>query len=115
MARQKKIPFPPWETRANDGIEKRYIRLGNTLLYDPAFLHLSANAKQAYLYMLIESAGKREFTMPRSKQIAFTSKDSFLRAKDELEKAGFIETIQNNGNLRKPNVYGFSVRWKDQQ
>ena len=79
MARQKKTPFAPWETTASDGIEKRYTRLGNTLLYAPAFLQLSANAKQAYLYMKIESAGKREFTMPRSKQIRFTNKDSFLR------------------------------------
>ncbi len=114
MARQKKTPFAPWETRTSDGIEKRYIRLGNSLLYSPAFLQLSANAKQAYIYMKIESAGKPEFTMPRSKQILFTNKDSFLRAREELEKAGFIETIQHNGNLRKANVYRFSARWKEQ-
>lgn len=114
MPRKKKTPFAPWETLASDGIEKRYTRFGNTLLYSPAFLRLSANAKQAYLYMKIESAGKKEFTMPRQKQNMFTNKNSFLRAKEELEQAGFIETIQNNANLRKPNVYGFSERWKEQ-
>lgn len=113
MARQKKIPFAPWETRAGDGIENRFIRLGNTLLYDPAFLQLSAKAKEVYIYMRIESAGKKEFTLPHSKYIQFSKKDSFLRARDELEKAGFIEMVQSNGNLRKPNVYSFSERWKD--
>ena len=115
MARQKKTPFAPWETRASDGIEKRYIRLGNTLLYDPAFLQLSAKAKEVYIYMRIESAGKREFTLPHSKYTQFSKKDSFLRAREELEKAGFIETVQHNGNLRKPNVYRFSEHWKEQQ
>ncbi len=114
MARKKKTPFAPWETTASDGIEKRYTRLGSTLLYSPAFLRLSANAKQVYLYMKIESAGKREFIMPRQKQLRFTNKNSFIRAKDELEQAGFIETVQNNANLRKPNVYWFSERWKEQ-
>lgn len=114
MARQKKTPFAPWETTTSDGIEKRYTRFGNTLLYSPAFLRLSANAKQTYLYMKIESAGKREFTMPRQKQLRFTNKNSFIRAKEELERAGFIETVQNNANLRKPNVYRFSERWKEQ-
>lgn len=83
MAKQKKTPFAPWETTTSDGIEKRYTRFGNTLLYSPAFLRLSPNAKQAYLYMKIESAGKKEFIMPRQKQIRFTNKDSFLRAKNE--------------------------------
>lgn len=115
MPRKKKTPFAPWETLANDGIEKRYIRLGNTLLYSPAFLRLSSKAKEIYLYMRIESAGQREFTLPYSKYTVFSKKDSFLRAREELEKAGFIETIQHNGNLRKPNVYRFSERWKEQQ
>lgn len=114
MARHKKTPFPPWATRTSDGIEKRYIRLGNTLLYSSAFLQLSAKAKEIYLYMLIDSAGQREFTMPHSKYIRFSKKDSFLRARDELEKAGFIETVQHNANLRKPNVYRFSEHWKEQ-
>jgi hypothetical protein len=113
MAKRKITPFAPWETKTSDGIEKRYFRLGNSLLYAPAFLQLSPNAKQVYLYMRIESSGKKEFIMPRSKQTKFTSKDSFLRAKEELEAAGFIDTVQNNSNIRKPNIYCFSERWKE--
>lgn len=113
MARKKKTPFAPWETRKSDGIEKRYIRLADSLLCSPAFLQLSGNATRAYIYMRIESAGKPEFTMPRSKYIRFMKKDSFLTAREELETAGFIETVQNNANLRKPNVYRFSERWKE--
>lgn len=114
MPRKKKTPFAPWETMVSDGIEKRYIRLGNTLLYSSAFLQLSAKAKEVYLYMRIESAGQREFTLPYSKYTLFSKKDSFLRAREELENAGFIEIVQYNGNLRKPNVYRFSERWKKQ-
>lgn len=113
MAGKKKTPFAPWETKASNGIEKRYVRLANTMLCSPAFLQLSGNATRVYVYMRIESAGKREFTMPRSKYIKFIKKDAFLTATEELEKAGFIE-IQHNANLRKPNVYRFSERWKEQ-
>ena len=41
MARQKKTPFPAWQTCKTDGIENRYIRLGNSQLLHPALLNLS--------------------------------------------------------------------------
>lgn len=113
MARTKKIPFPPWQTKKPDGIEKRFVRLGNSLLLDTACLKLSGNAFRLYAYMLLESDGKIEFEMPRHKYIKFMTQPTFIKSRDELIKKGFVEVAQNNANLRKANVYRFSSRWKD--
>lgn len=105
-------PFQPWETRNNDGKEKRYFRLGATLLASQAMLTLSPSAFKVLCYMKIESAGSRKFTYPHAKYRVFMSKPTFYKARDELIEHGFIDIVQNNKNLRKANVYMFSDRWK---
>ncbi len=112
MARQKKTPFPAWQTCKTDGIENRYIRLGNSQLLHPAMLNLSDKAFVIYVHMLLESGGKREFVFPMSKYKALAGKSNFQRAKSELIEKGFIRELQNNANLRKPNIYEFSDAWK---
>ena len=112
MARQKKTPFAPWQSCKDNGIEQRYIRLGNSQLLHPAMLGLSDKAKTVYIYMLLESGGKREFTFPRSKYMQISSISAFNNAKTELIEKGFIKEKQNNRNLRKPNIYEFSSEWQ---
>lgn len=112
MAKVKKTPFPPWQTKKPDGIENRYIRLGNSLLCDNVFKSLGDKSKVIYIYMLLESSGKKEFTFPYSKFKNICSKPSFQDVKDELIKKGFISEKQNNKNLRKANIYEFSDIWK---
>lgn len=112
MARTKKTPFPPWQTCKPDGVEQRYVRLGNTQLMHVAVMELSDKAYRIYIHMLLESAGQRTFTFPRSKYKPFCGNTSFQRAKNELIEKGFIREIQCNKNLRKPNEYEFLGDWK---
>jgi len=113
MSRTKKTPFSIWETIKTDGIEKRYIRMGNSQMLHPSIFNLTHSAFRVYTYMKLESEGKMIFTFPHTKWKAFISKGGFQKAKKELCKAGLIEEIEKNANLRKPNVYRFSTKWKD--
>lgn len=112
MARVKKTLFKPWETRNADGIEKRYIRLGVTQMSAEVMRRLSPAAVKIYIYMKLESGGRKEFTFPHTKYSSYMSKPTFFRVVKELEEQGFIDIIQRNRNLRKSNVYAFSERWK---
>lgn len=112
VGKNKKVPFPLWQSCKADGIEQRYIRLGNSQLLHPAMLNLSDKAKAVYIYMLLESGGKMEFEFPRNKYSKISGNNAYQRAKDELINAGFIKQKQSNKNLRKPNVYEFSDEWK---
>ena len=108
----KKTPFPIWQSLKSNGIEDRYIRLGNSQLLHESMHDLTHTAFRVYVYMLLESGGKCEFTFPRKKYECFVSRGGASSAIKELEEKGFIETVQNNANLRKANIYRFSDRWK---
>lgn len=112
MPRKNKTPFQSWQTTKVSGIEDRYIRLGNSQLLHDALMNLGDKAFRIYVYMLLESAGKKEFTFPRSKYKKLAGNTVFQNAKEELIKKGFIVLKQNNANLRKPNIYAFSEEWK---
>ncbi|MEY8413593.1 hypothetical protein AALB51_20455 [Lachnospiraceae bacterium 62-26] len=111
MAR-KKVPFQAWESRADGGYEKRYFRLGATIMASEAMLSLSNSAFRVYCHMRITSGGKRSFTFPYSKYKIFMTRPTFVKARDELVEKGFVDVVQNNKNLRKANIYCFSERWK---
>lgn len=106
-------PFPPWQTKNKNGVEKRYIRLGNSLMLDERVMGLNHLAFRIYTYMILESGGNVIFEFPYAKYRKITSRSNFQRALDELTAAGLVEVHENNANLRKPNKYRFSVRWKD--
>lgn len=112
MARGKKTPLKPWETKTADGTENRYIRLGDTLLMSSTVKGLSSSAFRVYVYMCLESGGHSHFTFPHNKYKKFMTKPTFFRALDELVSAGFIDVVSHNKNLRIANDYAFSNRWK---
>lgn len=112
MARNKKKPFAPWETKNNDGIEKRYFRMVATIMASKPMRRLSSSAFKIYCYMRIECGGQRSFKFPHAKYRDYMSKPTFFNARDELIRKGFIDVVQNNKNLRQANVYAFSDRWK---
>jgi hypothetical protein len=113
MPRFKKTPFNIWETTKSDGIEERYIRMGNSQMLHPSVFSLTHSAFRVYSYMKLESGGKMIFQFPRRKWRAFISNGGFQKAKKELCVKGFIEQIESNANLRKPNVYKFMTDWKN--
>lgn len=113
--RSKKTPFPPWQTRKADGIEARYIRLAASQLSCKAMQDLPLSAFKLYVYMLLESGGRPTFEFPHAKSKKILSNDGFRKALSALIGAGFVEMEQSNANLRKPNIYRFSDRWKTDQ
>ena len=112
MANIKKTPFSPWETTKINGIELRYLRMGNSQMLHPAIRNLTSMAFRVYVYMKLESGGHREFKFPHSKYKSFISSGGFQKALAELCATGLIEIVESNANLRKPNVYRFSEGWK---
>jgi len=113
LARAKKTPFAPWESTKPNGIEARYIRMGDTQMLNQNMMKLNATAFRVYLYMKIESGGKQIFEFPRCKYIKICSQDGFKKALFELITYGFVEVAENNANIRKPNKYRFSENWRN--
>ena len=115
MSRYKKTPFKPWESTKFDGIEKRYIRLSDTQLMSTAMKKLKPLSFKIYIYMRIESAGRKDFKFPHgvyNKKLKICSKQGFQNALKDLQQNGFIEVKEHNKNLRIANVYSFSDKWK---
>lgn len=113
MARTKKVPFASWETDKTNGIEKRYIRLGNSQMLSAAMRDLKPLAFKLYTYMRLESGGAKIFEFPYSKFKYISSKQGFQNSVQELVIKGFIDIKEKNANLRTPNKYEFSDRWKN--
>ena len=84
MPRYKKTPFEKWETKSADGIEKRYFRMGATLMASEPLRTLSPSAFKVLCFMKIESAGKRSFTYSNVKYRSFMSKPTFFKAIKEV-------------------------------
>jgi len=79
----------------------------------PKMRKLGANALKLYLYMKLESGGKTVFEFPITVYTRYMTKRTFLRAKDELVEAGFIELDEDNSHNKLANKYRFSTRWKE--
>lgn len=113
MPRTKKIPLSPWLSAAADCSDKRFLRVGNSLLLSKPFQALSSAAKVAYLSMGMEASVCREFEFPRAAAEKYgIERKALYRAVDELEQAGFIEVVLNGQAYKKPSRYRFSFRWK---
>lgn len=102
----------PWASAKADNKEKRFLQLGNSLLFNEQFHHLSAGAKHLYICMMMESGGHRDFLFPQSAAKKYgIAPASFWRYVAELADAKFIR-VQSMKNLRQKNEYAFSSEWK---
>ena len=110
---KKKRAFQEWESCAPGLQDGRFMRLSNSQMLHPKMRGLGGNAFMLYCYMKNEAGGKVVFELPHREYTSFMSKSTFLRAKDDLIAAGFIEVEEDNANLRRPNKYRFSTRWKE--
>ena len=114
MSKRKKTPFASWESNKSDGFENRYIRCADTQLMSAAMKRLGDKAFWLYIYMRLESGGKREFRLPyaRIRQLMPITDPTIKAAITELKQAGLIDVVESNANLRQPNLYAFSTRWR---
>ena len=131
MANRNSRPKPP--TYASTGTSDNFGRLYVSMVQSGAFQALSMKARYFYMLCTIQAAstqGKRAlyqyadaegetfgeacFVFPREhqKKFGYMGKDA-NRYFDELEQAGFIETVRQNNHRRKMNVYRFSDKWKN--
>lgn len=105
-------PLPRWLSATPDCREKRFLQVGNSLLFNKKFQTLSVGARYFYLLAANEAGGKIDFQFPALKKRALGIKErtarNYIR---ELEKAGFIQKVRSGRNTRTANDYRFSFRW----
>ena len=100
---QSSKPLKRWLTASSDCREKRFVQIGNTLLFDKKFASLSVGARYLYILAANEAAGSRDFQFPALKMKALGI--------TELIDAGFVELVRSGRNTRTPNDYRFSFYW----
>ena len=113
MPKYKSKPtIVPWLSAKPDNREKRFIQVGDSLLFSKAFLELHVGARYLYFCMAMESGGKRNFQLPTAAAQKYGIKpSSFWTYVRELEDKRFIVS-RSNKHLRQPNDYSFSDGWK---
>jgi len=114
MGRKKKRDPPPSFATSGDW-HTHYVVMFDDLLNSPAYVSLSASAKEAYTILLQEYKGP--YTGPKviCPYATFEAKGmrtgTLPRALVELEIFGFI-TYESGGLGHRPSIYHFSGEWK---
>lgn len=70
--------------------DRHHFRMYESLVHSDVFKKLSNPAKVAYMLMGLQAKGRPEFAFPQTAYIEFMSKPTFIKAKRELVKNGFI-------------------------
>ena len=60
-----KVELVPWMSARPDNVEKRFIQVGDTLLFNKVFRSLTVGCRYTYFCMSMECAGRRNFTFPQ--------------------------------------------------
>ncbi len=113
MPRYKSRPtIVPWLSAKPDNRERRFIQVGDSLLFSKAFRELHVGARYLFFSMDMESGGKRDFRLPTAAAGKYgIAPSSFWTYVRELEDKRFI-VCRSNKHLRRPNDYSFSDEWK---
>ena len=107
-----KVELVAWMSAMPDNVEKRFIQVGNTLLFNKTFMSLTVGCRYTYFCMSMESGGKRKFIFPQAAAKKYKiSPTSLRRHVDELEAKGFIKVYSGKAT-REPNRYEFCYDWK---
>ena len=77
-----------------------------------AFLKLSPQAKEIFLYMKDYANGNIEFEFPKSIYSKLVCIETFKKKKAELIEHGFIVEIANGKFTRENSKYKFIDKWK---
>lgn len=113
MGRRKKsfVEFKGYEGKRP---KDTFIRITTDMMRSEVFRELSPSAIKLYLFMKEWSKGNTEFeyswSLARNHNL-FRSNNTYIKAKNELIKYGFIECIRTCKCSRQPNKYSFSNKW----
>lgn len=107
-----RVELVPWMSARPDNVEKRFIQVGDTLLFNKVFMSLTVGCRYTYFCMSMECAGRRNFIFPQKTAKKYKITPSSLRRHvDELEAKGFIKVFSGKA-AREPNRYEFCYDWK---
>ena len=107
-----KVELVPWLSARPDNVEKRFIQVGDTLLFNKSFRSLTVGCRYTYFCMAMECGGRRSFLFPQATAKKYKITPSSLRRHvDELEAKGFIK-VYSGKITREPNRYEFCFDWK---
>lgn len=114
--RKKRSPPPPFATSKGTWERNPYTLLFQDQLDSPAYIGLSASAKEAYTILREEYKGPIFGSTVICPYSTFQKKgmrpNTLSRALLMLETFGFIK-IDHGGLEHQPNRYTFSEAWKD--
>lgn len=107
-----KTPFKDYERVSNrGGYEVGYIRILSIQL--ECMNELSASAFRLYIMMKSYAKGDTEFNYPYRIHKNLFSKQTFIKARQELIDKGYIEPFASHKTMRTENVYRFSGKWRE--
>ena len=89
----------------------------NELIDSTVFMKMTSSARVAYLLLLRQKriVGQPDVKFPYKDARKYLNASTFSRAISELVKVGLIdlgEAKRIGSDIRQPNVYIFSYRWK---
>ena len=108
-AKKKRSPPPAFATRKGSWQSNHYVMLFDDLLDSPAYINLSAHAKEAYTILMQEYKG--DYTGSKVICPYSTFMEKGIRPSTPLEVFGFIK-VDHGGLEHRPSVYHFSEDWK---
>ena len=115
MSKKKRRSPPPAFATATGTWHTHYVILFDDLLNSPAYIALSASAKEAYTILMQEYKG--DYTGPKVTCPYSTFQKKGMRSNTlskallQLETYGFVR-IEHGGLERKPNIYHLSSDWQ---
>ena len=113
MAKKSKAEYElkPFESKTKKG---KHIRIADDMMSSKAWEDLSVYARALYMEFKRKYNGVNEddisFTYEEGKKIM--SKNTFIKALDELIEHGFIYIIRPGGLNKQCTIYGFSNEWQ---
>ena len=115
MGRRKKVPPPAFATIRPTWDRNPYVMLFKDLLNSPAYIALSAHAKEAYTILREEYKGPETGPKVKCPYSTFQKKgmraNTVSRAITQLEFFGFIK-VEHGGLEHQPSIYHLSEDWK---
>ena len=115
MGRRKKVPPPAFATIRPTWDKNPYVMLFKDLLNSPAYIALSAHAKEAYTILREEYKGPETGPKVKCPYSTFQKKgmrpNTVSRAITQLEFFGFIR-VEHGGLEHQPSIYHLSEDWK---
>ena len=102
--------FKPFEGRFP---EDRHLRLTKDMLMDTKYKKLSPGACKLYQYLKMWASGQTTVTFASSMMKDIMSREAFIRARNELVEAGFIDWLNPGLSTEKRHTgeYELSDRW----